>query len=118
MKYIFLIFVLVGVFLAVWLAAFTSFTLDNNHYDRLKWLTMKWHYITTFVALLVKLFGFPYGSETVLLVAGIGALMAGLLGVSSMNYYKTGDEEADFDDDDDDEECDSINDSNEEEGDE
>ena len=86
MNYLFLIIVVGAVVLILALAAFTSFSLDNAAYDRLKWLAMKWHYITAFVALLVKLFAFPYGMETVMVVAGIGALMAGLLGVSTSNY--------------------------------
>lgn len=87
MNYIFLVIVVLVVVAVLAIAAFTSFALDNEHFDRLKWLAMKWHYITAFVALLVKLFEFPYGMETVLIVAGIGALMAGLLGVSTKNYY-------------------------------
>lgn len=86
MNYIFLIIVIAVIVVIVGIAIFSDFALDNAQYDRLKWLAMKWHYITAFVALLVKLFGFPYGSETVLIVAGIGALMAGLLGVSNKNY--------------------------------
>ena len=86
MNYLFLIIVVGTVALILAIAAFTSFSLDNAGYDRLKWLAMKWHYITAFVALLVKLFSFPYGMETVMIVAGIGALMAGLLGVSTSNY--------------------------------
>lgn len=87
MNYIFLVIVVLVVVAVLAIAAFTNFALDNEHFDRLKWLAMKWHYITAFVALLVKLFEFPYGMETVLVVAGIGALMAGLLGLSTKNYY-------------------------------
>ena len=87
MSYIFLTVVILVIVLIITIAAFTNFALDSEHYDRMKWLAMKWHYITAFVALLVKLFEFPYGMETVLIVAGIGACMAGLLGVSTKNYY-------------------------------
>ena len=113
MSYLFLIIVIVAVILILCLAAFSNFCLDNEHYDRLKWLAMKWHYITAFVALLVKLFEFPYGMETVMVVAGIGALIAGLLGVSTKNY--DADEELDWydDDDDDDIEYDPDEDANE-----
>ena len=104
MNYIFLIVVIVTVVVILGIAAFSDFALDNDHYDRLKWLAMKWHYITAFVALLVKLFEFHYGSETVLIVAGIGALMAGLLGVSTYNYP----EDEEIEDDDDDEPIDEI----------
>ena len=86
MNYLFMICVIIAVIVICAIAAFTNFALDNEHYDRMKWLVMKWHYITAFVALLVELFKFPFGSETVLLVAGIGAAMAGLLGVSTKNY--------------------------------
>lgn len=88
MSYLFLIIVIVAVIGIVALAGCTDFCLDNERYDRLKWLAMRWHYITAFVALLVKLFGFPYGTETVGVVAGIGALMAGLLDVSTKNYER------------------------------
>ena len=94
MNYLFLIIVIGAVVMILAIAAFTNFALDNAHYDRLKWLAMKWHYITAFVALLVKLFEFPYGMETVMLVAGIGACMAGLLGISTKNYP----EDEDFED--------------------
>lgn len=104
MNYIFLIVVIAAVVVILGIAAFSDFALDNDHYDRLKWLAMKWHYITAFVALLVKLFDFHYGSETVLIVAGIGALMAGLLGVSTHNYP----EDEEIEDDDDDEPIDEI----------
>ena len=118
MNYIFLIVVIVAVVIILGIAAFSNFALDNDHYDRLKWLAMKWHYITAFVALLVKLFDFHYGSETVLIVAGIGALMAGLLGVSTHNYPD--DEIAEYDDefDEDDEPIDEIGLPTTEEGDE
>ena len=106
MSYTFLIVVIIAVLAIIGIAAFTNFCLDNAHYDRLKWLALRWHYITAFVALLVKLFGFPYGSETVLLVAGIGACMAGLLGVSNKNY--TDDEEFDDEDDYDDDEAEEL----------
>jgi TRAP-type C4-dicarboxylate transport system permease large subunit len=70
------------------IAAFTNLELDDKHYDRLKWLALKWHYITAFIAAIVKVGNFPYGIETVAIVAAIGALLAGILGISAGNYYK------------------------------
>jgi 4-amino-4-deoxy-L-arabinose transferase-like glycosyltransferase len=88
MNYLFLITTLVVVAGAIIIAGFTGFKLPDKGYDRLKWLTIRWSYIVVFLGLLVKTFNFPYGIETVTVVAGIGALMAGLLGVSAKNYYK------------------------------
>ena len=86
MSYMFLIIVVLVVIVILGITAFTDFCLDNAHYDRLKWLADKWDYFATFVAVLVKLFEFPYGVETVGIVIAIGALMAGILGVSAKNY--------------------------------
>ena len=86
MNYAFLIITLTVVLAIIGIAALTNFRLDNEHYDRLKSLAMKWHYITAFVAAIVKVFDLPYGVETVAVVAAIGALMAGLLGVSTKQY--------------------------------
>jgi TRAP-type C4-dicarboxylate transport system permease large subunit len=88
MKYAFLITTLAVVAVIIGIAAFSNFKLDDEHYDRLKALAMKWHYITAFVAAIVKVFDLPYGVETVVIVAAIGALMAGLLGVSTKEYNK------------------------------
>jgi nitrogen fixation-related uncharacterized protein len=86
MKYAFLIITLAVVAAVIGIAALTNFRLDDEHYDRLKSLAMKWHYITAFVAAIVKVFEVPYGVETVAIVAAVGALMAGLLGVSTKQY--------------------------------
>lgn len=88
MKYAFLIATLLIVAAVIGIAALTNFRLDDEHYDRLKSLAMKWHYITAFVAAIVKVFEVPYGVETVAIVAAVGALMAGLLGVSAKEYNK------------------------------
>ena len=88
MSYAFLIITLAAVAVIIGIAAFSNFKLDDEHYDRLKALAMKWHYITAFVAAIVKVFDMPYGVETVVIVAAIGALMAGLLGVSNKEYQK------------------------------
>lgn len=89
MTYAFLIIVVVAILAVLGVAAFTNFEVDDLHYDRLKWIVGKGHYIVVFVGLLVKTFGFPYGAETVTVVAGIFALFAGILDISSKNYYAT-----------------------------
>lgn len=89
MTYVFLIAVVLAVFAALAIAAFTNFELDDMHYDRVKWIVIRGHYIVVFVGMLVETFKFPYGAETVTLVAGIFALLAGLLGISKSNYYAT-----------------------------
>lgn len=96
MTYMFLIIVIAVVIGIISVAAFTNLCLDNEHYDRLKWLADRWDYIGVFIAVLVKLFDFPYGMETVEVVIALGALMAGILGVSAKNYEK--DEEIEGDD--------------------
>lgn len=89
MNYVFLI-VTIGIIMAVLgVAAFSNFELDDKHYDRLKWLTIRWSYIVTFIGLIAKTFNMPYGVETVTVVAGIGALMAGLMGISTNNWKLT-----------------------------
>lgn len=87
MNYLFLIIVLVIVIAVLVIASFTNFALDDEHYDRLKWIVIRWSYLVTFIALIVKTFNISYGIETVTIVAGIGAMLAGLLGVSKDNYH-------------------------------
>lgn len=103
MTYIFpiTIFIIVVAVLAV--ASFTNFELDNYHYDRLKWVVLKWSYLVTFVALIVKTFNIPYGFETVTIVAGFGAMLAGLMDISKTNWdgESLGEDEDDDDYDDD-----------------
>lgn len=86
MNYLFLIVVLAVVLVVLAIASFTSFGLDDFHYDRLKWVVIRWSFLVTFIGLIVKTFDIPYGTETVTLVAGIGACLAGLLGISNTNY--------------------------------
>lgn len=86
MNYLFLIIVLVIVLGVLGIAAFTNFNLDNEHYDRLKWITIRWSYLVVFIGLIAKTFDIPHGTETVTIVAGIGAMLAGLLGISNNNY--------------------------------
>ena len=86
MNYLFLIVVLAVVLVVLAIASFTSFGLDDFHYDRLKWVVIRWSFLVTFIGLVVKTFDIPYGTETVTLVAGVGAMLAGLLGISNTNY--------------------------------
>lgn len=89
-SYIFLIVVLVVIAAIFAIATFTKFKLNNEQYDRLKWLAIHWDVFVVFLALLVKLFNMPHGTETVELVIGIGAAMAGLLNVANKNYKSDG----------------------------
>lgn len=86
MNYAFLIIVIAIVLLVLAIASFTSFSLDDYHYDRLKWITIRWSYLVTFIGVIVKCFNMPYGVETVTIVGGIGAMLAGLLGISNDAY--------------------------------
>ena len=86
MNYIFPIAVFATVAIVLAIASFTNFEMDNFHYDRLKWVVSKWAYITTFIGLIVKTFDFPYGVETVTIVAGFGAMLAGFVDISKKNW--------------------------------
>lgn len=86
MNYIFLIAVLAVVIGVLLIASFTSFELDNYHYDRLKWVVLRWSYLVVFIGVIVKAFDVAYGAETVTIVAGLGAMLAGLLDISNTNY--------------------------------
>lgn len=86
MNYIFLISVVLIVLAVLVVASFTNFGLDNEHYDRLKWVVIRWSYLVTFIGIIAKTFNMPYGMETVTVVAGIGAMLAGLLGIANTNY--------------------------------
>lgn len=86
MNYVFLVTVVAIILLILAIASFTDFGLDNEHYDRLKWVVIRWSYLVTFIGIIAKTFTIPYGMETVTIVAGIGAMLAGLLGISNVNY--------------------------------
>lgn len=86
MNYVFPIAVFASVAIVLAIASFTNFEMDNFHYDRLKWVVSKWAYITTFIGLIVKTFDFPYGVETVTIVAGLGAMLAGFVDISKKNW--------------------------------
>lgn len=86
MNYLFLIITLVVIIGILAVAAFGKFKLSNEGYDRLKAVVVKWQYIVVFIALIVKTFEVAYGIETVTIVSGIGAMLAGLMGISDVNY--------------------------------
>ena len=86
MNYLFLIVTLAIVVAILCIAAFGKFKLTNDGYDRLKAVVIKWSYLVVFIGLIVKTFDIPYGVETVTIVAGIGAMFAGLLGISNVNF--------------------------------
>ena len=71
MYYIFFISVVAIVFAVLAVAMFTNFRLDDEHYDRLKWVVIRWSYLVTFIALIVKTFDIAYGIETVTIVAAL-----------------------------------------------
>lgn len=81
------------------IAIFTQFELDNEQYDRLKWVVIRWAYLVTFIGVVVKTFDIPYGVETVTIVGAIGAMLAGLLGISNKQYESRQVSEEEYDDD-------------------
>ena len=88
MNYLFLIIVLAVIVAILAIASFTNFELDSEHYDRLKWVVINWSYLVVFIGVIVKTFDIAYGTETVTVVAGLGACLAGLLGISNREFYK------------------------------
>ena len=86
MNYIFMITVIAFVLMVLAIASFTNFKLDNEHYDRLKWIVVRWSYLVFFIGVVVKTFNMPYGTETVTLIAALGATLAGMMGISNKNY--------------------------------
>lgn len=86
MNYLFLIITLAVIAVVLLIAGFTKFRLTNEGYDRLKWIVIRWSYIVVFIALVAKTFKMPYGLETVAVVTGFGAMLAGLMGISNKNY--------------------------------
>ncbi len=86
MNYTFLIATVGAIAVILGIAAFSKFELADENYDRLAYLVQRWSYIVVFVGLIAKTFNMPYGVETTTLVAGIGALMAGLMNISTENW--------------------------------
>lgn len=85
-NYIFMISVLVILGLSLLAVTFCNFKLTNEQYDRLKSYISKWPYLLTFLGVIVSTFSFPYGEETLTIVAAIGAFIAHILGVSNKTY--------------------------------
>lgn len=86
MKYLFLIITIAVVLGVLLIATFSKFKLSDEQYDRLKAVVIKWQYLVVFIALIVKTFDVQYGIETVTIVSGFGAMLAGLMGISNANY--------------------------------
>ena len=86
MNYIFMLAVFAAILAVLGIASFTNFSLDNYHYDRLKWVVARWSYFVVFIGVIVKTFDIPYGVETVTLVAAFGAMLAGLMNISNSNF--------------------------------
>lgn len=85
-KYIFLISVIVALAVSVAFITLHGITLDNDQYDRLKKIVIKWSAIVTFLGVIVATFTVPYGTETITVVAAIGALLGKCLDESNANY--------------------------------
>lgn len=86
MKYLFFIITIAVVLGVLLIATFSKFKLTDEQYDRLKAVVIKWQYLVVFIALIVKTFDVQYGIETVTIVSGFGAMLAGLMGISNANY--------------------------------
>lgn len=97
MNYIFPITVFAAVAIVLGIAMFTNFELDNNHYDRLKWVVVRWHYFTAFVGVLVNVLDMPYAPQTLTIVVAFGAMLAGFLDISKKNW--DGEDVDEYDDD-------------------
>lgn len=86
-NYIFMISVITILVLAVLAITFCNIHLNNDQYDRLKYIVLKWSAITTFLGVIVATFNdIPYGKETITIVAAIGALLAEVLNTSHKNH--------------------------------
>ena len=88
----FLIITILVIVAVLGIAFFMNLEFEDWQYDRLKKLVMRWDYIVAFVGLIATTFSIRYGVETVTIVGGIGALLAGLLGISAKNYYTNGEQ--------------------------
>ena len=86
MKYAFLISVLVILAIAVSFITLRGICLDNDQYDRLKKIVIKWSGIVTLLGVIVATFSVPYGEETITIVAAVGAFLAYCLNVSDKSY--------------------------------
>lgn len=85
-QYAFLITTLAVLLVAVAFVTLHGVMLSNDQYDRLKKIVIRWSGITTFLGVIVATFDFPYGEETITVVAAIGAFMAYMLNISDKSY--------------------------------
>ena len=86
-NYLFLISVVTILVLGLMAITFCKFQLNNDQYDRLKYVVIKWPAITAFLSVIVSTFKtIPYGVETVTIVAAIGVLLAEILNVSKKRF--------------------------------
>lgn len=85
-QYAFLITTLAVLLVAVAFVTLHGVRLSNDQYDRLKTIVIRWSGITTFLGVIVATFNFPYGEETITVVAAIGAFMAYMLNISDKSY--------------------------------
>ena len=86
-NYIFFISVIVVLAIAVCFITYRGLHLDNDQYDRLKSIVINWSAIVALLAAIVSTFpGIPYGTETITVVAAIGAFLAKCLNVSNKNH--------------------------------
>ena len=85
-SYIFLIVVVLVLLIGIAIVTLFGVNLTNDQYDRLKAIVLKWSGIVTFLGILVSTFKFDYGEETITVVAGFGAFLAYMLGLSNKNF--------------------------------
>lgn len=85
-KYAFLVGVIVVLGIAITAITLYGVRLNNEQYDRLKGIVIKWSAITTLLGVIVATFRVPYGAETITVVAAIGAFLARCLDVSVANF--------------------------------
>jgi len=85
-KYAFLITVIVVLGIAITAITLYGIKLNNEQYDRLKGIVIKWSAITTLLGVIVATFNVSYGAETITVVAAIGVFLARCLNVSVANF--------------------------------
>lgn len=68
--------------------------LTNKTYDILKWIAqILLPALGTLYFALSKIWGFPFATEVVGTIAAIDTFLGAILGISTMNYNKTNEEE-------------------------
>ena len=86
-NFTFFIAVIAILVIAVVFITYRGLQLNNDQYDRLKAVVMKWPAIITFLGVIIATFpGISYGAETVTVVAAIGAFLAECLNVSDKSF--------------------------------